>query len=239
MENWSRMKDIASKILFVFVIVVLLSASAARADIFLWQDPDFKYQISYPDTWYRQAPDTPATRLLVAAPHDRASCRVRAETDRRTMIYPKHLMKAAVNDQLNQAYWWEDVAQYDNAQLLDMYQSAGIGQGNATYVVAGYTIPDGAGNNVQMQTIMFSTLYGDMRYTVNCAAEAGKFIEWQPLFMSVMGSSTFDPHYMAYPHGLYWRDYSKDKQLILRQGGPGTVRVSWGPFEWFRYTFFQ
>lgn len=239
MKNWSRMKDIASKVLFVFVIVALLSASAARADIFLWQDPDFDYQISYPDTWRRQAPDTPTTRLVVAGPSDRALCRVKADTDGRAVIYPKHLMKAAVNTQLNQDFWWEEVAQYDNARLLDMYQSAGIGQGNATMVVAGYTIPDGMGNDILMQAVMFSTLYADMRYTVGCSAEASKFVEWQPLFMSVMGSSTFDPRYMPYAHGLYWRDYSKDKQLILRQRNPGTVRVSWGPFEWFRYTFFQ
>lgn len=207
------------------ICTAAMVSTAAFADTFVYKDPDYKFTLSFPDTWKMQAPDEPTTRLRVAGPplEDIASCRVKAEHDGRLQIYPKELMGTAVKETLDQAFWETEIGHYDRASLVEYRAPAGLGQGDATLVKMTYFLPGmKAGDRaVAMQGLMLATIYGDTRFVMSCSAKADVYERWVKLFGSVMGSIVFEDRYHVAATG-YYRNFLMDPVFKAARLKPGT-----------------
>jgi hypothetical protein len=124
-------------ILSALALTTLLIGSAAHADVFVYNDPDFDYSVTYPDTWRLNVPDAGTKRFRIAPMHgqDQVECAMSAVKDGRLNLYPAKLMDKAVPATLDQSFWAEDVLpDYPNYHVLKFHAPAGLGQGYASSV---------------------------------------------------------------------------------------------------------
>ncbi len=210
---------------FLFTVLLglgLLTAAPASADTFLWQDPKGDYTMSFPDTWRLQTPDSPLTMLRVAGPiaADRPVCKMQVTHDGRAAMYPKRLVDEAVVEFLNEEFFRDEIAQFNNAQLTAFYAPASMGgKGDAT--AARYVYND---NGTPMYGVMIASLYGSQRYVASCGSRLDAFNRWAPVFASILGSVEFKDKYHPFAIG-YYRNFLADPQLALPRVKPGTIHA--------------
>ncbi len=226
------------------VVSILALPNMVKADTFIYTDTKYDFKMSFPDTWKKQTPDTPTTRIRIAAPAgtDMATCRVKATEDKRLDIYPKYHMESAIQHTLNKKFWQNEMSEFTDFNVLNHYSPAGLGQGDATGIFFSYAMPnvknieviepkpEMMGNSDDdmdmasktdkhyMRGLMLSTIYGGVRYTSMCSSDENKFHEWLPLFGSIVESVTFDDKY-AMVHSGYYRDFLTDPKLIFLRDG--------------------
>lgn len=202
------------------LFLVLSVAAPAAAETFVWKDPKADFTMSFPDSWRIQTPDVATTFLRIAGPvaEDRATCRMQVAEDGRALIYPKHLVGAAVQEMLNEDFYRDEIAQYANAQLTAFYSPAGMGgKGDAT--AARYVFND---NGTPMYGIMIGSLYGENRYVASCSSRLDVFNRWGDVFASILGSIELKDKYHPFAIG-YYRDFLADRELALPRVKPGTM----------------
>ena len=80
------------KLALLSAALIALVATSAKAEIFVWKDPQFDIKVTYPDNWMRQAQLDDDLRLFVLAPQgmDHAACRLYASHDGRFMDAPAY-----------------------------------------------------------------------------------------------------------------------------------------------------
>jgi hypothetical protein len=211
----------------IFAIAVLgamlLGASAAQADTFVWKDVKNDFTMSFPDVWRIQTEDAGYTRLRIAGPlaEDRATCRIQVRPDGRLQIYPKRLMGEAVMEKLDHEYWDKTVAEFRDAKINSFYAPASLGsKGDATAVQFSYN--DGKGDDkAHMNAIAISSIYGATRYTVTCASRTSQWDRYADLFLSIADSVELDSKYHPFATG-YYRNFLLDPKLVLPRSKPGT-----------------
>ena len=197
-----------------------LTVLPAQADTFVWKDPQGDYSMSFPDTWRVQTPEGANTLLRIAGPiaEDKPVCAMQASKDGRALIYPKRLVDEAVVQFLNEDFFRDQIAQYDNAQMTAFYAPASMGgQGDAT--AARYVYND---NGTPMYGVMFASLYADTLYVSSCASRHDSYNRWALVFASILGSVQLKDKYHPFPIG-YYRDFLADPELALPRVKPGTV----------------
>lgn len=124
-------------ILSVLALSTLLVSGAAKADRFVYHDPDYGYTLSYPDDWRLNVPDSGTERVRIAPMHgqDGVECSMSAVRDGRLTIYPERLMDDAVPLTLDESFWAQNVLpDYPNHHVLKYHAPAGLGQGYASSV---------------------------------------------------------------------------------------------------------
>ncbi|HPF79130.1 MAG TPA: hypothetical protein PLF01_07555, partial [Alphaproteobacteria bacterium] len=74
----------------VLLLLLVLFPSAAKADYFLWQDPESGLTMTFPDTWKEQNNRAPDDVLTISGPSAGGDpvCTIKVSDDRRYMIYP-------------------------------------------------------------------------------------------------------------------------------------------------------
>lgn len=217
------------KILLGIVMIMGFATAApmvanATSDSFVWKDPVNGFTFSFPDSWAVQTADSPTTRIRIAGPlkEDYATCRIKADTDGRLKIYPKHLMEEAVYETLDREFWEHEIADRQNAVLTDIRGPASLGgKGDATAIRETFVIDTGHGR-INMYGEQIASIYGDMRYVVSCSSKLEMFNRYAPLFATIMGSVDLDPRYAPFANG-YYRDFLADPKLVLPRSKPGTI----------------
>ena len=209
------------------VLAMLLFSGTAQASVYVWKDNVNGFTFSFPDSWSVQTEDAPSTRLRIAGPigADFATCRVKADADGRLKIYPKHLMTEAVNETLNRDFWEHEVGEHANAVVADYHAAVSMGgQGDATAIK--YSFVEGSGDDrMQMFGTMIGSIYGGTRYVVGCSARSDAFMQYAPLFASIMESAELDSRYHPFATG-YYRDFLADpKGYIPVRTKPGTIEL--------------
>jgi len=192
----------------VSTLVLAGSLSSAKADVYVWEDPDTRVTISYPDRWEPQgglvAPDI--YRLIVDG-DDKAECTLSAHTDRRFLIYPRKYMDDAVRKEVDNDYWHTHFSNVDNLEF-DYIREGGLGFGDAR--VAMVTFDRTVGENITRKTaITFASVYGDQQVVFQCESNAAVFDEYKDVFGSVVDSIEFAPKYQMEKQGMY-RDFFKE-----------------------------
>lgn len=177
---------------FVAAFLVSGFAGHAKADYFVWEDAKSGLTLSYPDTWRMVSTrDTDEVLAIMAPSKDKADaiCHVRVRSDKRFLIYPPHLGRDVQTISYSKEFWEEYLGEYDNVEIYGT-NDGGLGRGYGSFAVAGY---DGtsSGPMGKRRGIMAASLYFDKAYIVDCSARAATFEEFQPLFLSVMGSVDF------------------------------------------------
>jgi hypothetical protein len=182
------------KLAFLTAILTFTAFAPAKADYFVWQDPKSGLSLSYPDTWHQASQRQPDEVLTLLAPSSSANedavCRFRVREDKRFMIYPPHLHKDVQPVAYSEQFWRDYLNEYDNVDFYGYSDGAGLGRGFGSFAVAGYEAamfsPYG-----QRRGIATASLYFGKLYIADCSARAEAFSQFQPLFLSVIGSVDF------------------------------------------------
>ncbi len=195
--------------------LMTLAIPQAKADIFVWRDPDSKLTLSYPDTWRQVHNQKPDDVVTIAAPGDNdfATCRVRVSEDRRFVIYPRHFAGELQRVNYSRDFWENYVGEFSGAEINGVWDNAGLGDGFASF--ADVSFVSSTGPKMQKRGLMFATVYNDKAYIAECSSETGSYANWYKPFLSFVKSVDFRDEYVANPNGEY-RDFYSDKPLRIR-----------------------
>src|SRR5688572_10187132 len=88
-------------------IVAFSGIPSAQAEVFYWQDAHTKMTVTVPDTWRLTSNQMPNDQLTVLAPgaNEYAMCRLRADKDRRFLIYPQRYSAAIQRKNFSKDFW--------------------------------------------------------------------------------------------------------------------------------------
>ena len=185
-----------------------LYAPQARADVFVWQDPETGLFVSFPDTWKVLNNQQPDTVFTIRAPGelDEAVCRIRVRQDRRYLIYPPRYARSAQRQAYSQDFWDAYLTgEYNRYTVKEMNELAGLGRGFASMALASFTQQE-ANIEVDKGGLMFAALYHDKAYIVECSAYIAAYDKWNDEFQAVIDSIDFKKEIFEIPTGNY-RDF--------------------------------
>lgn len=204
--------------LMTILLALTAFVPAARADYIVWEDPKSGMTLSYPDTWRMGSQRQPDEIISLIAPstarNDDAVCRARVREDKRFLIYPPHLAGDVQPIAYSENFWRDYLGEYDDVKLYGFTDGSGMGRGFGSFAVAGY---DAAlfSAHTKRRGIAAASLYFDKLYVVDCSAHADVFEEWQPLFLSIIGSVDFKKAHHELRTGHY-RNFLADPHLVLK-----------------------
>jgi hypothetical protein len=196
---------------FLFALFLLLATvSGAEAHYNAWNDPDFRFDVAFPDTWKEQGGLPANGRIKVLAPGgDGAYCTVFAKEDRRFTIYPRDYMVDVVAQEIQWDYWEQAIPNYDDLYFYyDNYGS--LGAGDARYTMVDY-IDRTTDPGIRKRAMVFATLYGDLHMMTLCSSPIETFDKHVSDFGQIVDSIEFEPRYTTNPRG-YYRDFMETKE---------------------------
>ncbi|AGH97705.1 hypothetical protein [Micavibrio aeruginosavorus] len=201
-------------------VALMIGASAsARADYFVWQDAETGLSVTFPDTWKTVSSNQPdeILTLMAPAPGDFAVCRIRTNEDRRFVVFPPRMASDVQKISYSTGFWDTYLADYDDVELYGVLDNTGLGRGFGSFAVADFK-SDFVGPYMGRRAIASAALYNDRAYVMDCSTREGVFAQWQPLFMSVMGSVDFKKTHDEVITGNY-RNFLKDPQMQFKLPG--------------------
>jgi hypothetical protein len=222
----SYLKSITS---FVSLICFLLflTTSSAKADVFVWKDPEFNIDLVYPDDWRVQFNAHPDLKLHILAPQGRdfAACKVNVKRDARYKVYPIKYTTRINSIVFNAENIREHFVEEDYPSVIARNDFAAIGKADAVYAEVRY-VGRQQGVSVPMQALVFATLYGDMNFVFECEAAAQNWAYWKPIFMNIAKSVDFPLAQDMLPHGRYPHDFLNEGDILLSTDNAktGTLR---------------
>ncbi|MDD3021173.1 MAG: hypothetical protein PHX61_09400 [Alphaproteobacteria bacterium] len=194
----------------MIAMAMVAFAAPVKADYVVWTDLDTGAHISYPDTWKtinNQQPDDIVT-LSLPSGEDNAVCRLRANEDRRFLIYPNRFRGDIREINFTNNFWEDYTASYDNVNVIRQQNEAGLGQGFASMTLISFvTPPDEPFAN--KAGLMLVTNYGDQVYVAECTSNAMNYRKYHTSFLSFFKTISFKPAYSVTTVGDY-RNFLKD-----------------------------
>ncbi len=196
----------------ILTVAVLACSGAAKADYNVWTDAKTGATVTFPDTWKQVTNEWPVDVITLSVPSgdDKAMCRLRAEEDKRFVIYPNRYRKDIRDLYFSKEFWDKYTAAYDNVNVIRHQDNAGLGQGFSSMTLVSYTTPPTTSfdvtkqNNVQDRAgVMAVTNYGDKVYVAECSAYFPSYNNYHTLFMGFFKSISFKKAY----HELAVGDY--------------------------------
>ncbi len=188
-------------LIFSFILLLPLSA---KADVFVWEDPESGLTLSFPDTWSVLNNQAPDDILTVKAPSatDEAVCRVRIRPDARYVIFPPRYSSAVQKVAYSTEFWQDYLrSQYTDIMLHRVRDQAGLSHGYASYMFASFTT---LGEVADLKSaIGYATLYNDHAYILECSSLAGVFENWIGMFQSIGKSIDFKKAHHELATGNY------------------------------------
>lgn len=212
------------KSLLVGAAFCCMAVSAAKAEIFVVEDQNDRFSLSFPDLWEMSGNQKADDKLTVVAPgqNDLASCRVRVREDRRFVIYPSEFSKEVQHVAFSRDFWNDYLSEYDDVTVDFFKDDAGVGRGFASMVEASYTTAESA--IAHKRGLMFAALYNDRVYVVECSAEKSSYQKWRADFMGVVKSVDFTKTIHETTNGHY-RNLNGDAPVIIQGKEPsGTYK---------------
>lgn len=203
------------------LFVLILFPSAAKADYFLWQDPDSGLTVTFPDTWKEQNNRNPDDVLSISAPSDGddPTCQIKVSEDRRYMIYPSDFGDAVQREAVSIPFWKTYYGNYDDYTIDRVFDGGGLGRWRASYAMGSYSKRDGTAFE-QRRAIMFASLYFDKMYIVECSALNHGYDRWDADFKSIIKSIDFKKAYHERATGDYHNFLKKADLYFWSQTGP-------------------
>lgn len=207
---------------FAILLIALLLPSLAHATVHYYNNPKYDYSFSYPDDWMAQSEpeDAPHVYKIVADEgRARAYCQIASQDDRRFMIYPAKHQADLMQREFGPEFWMGHLSANSNLVFIDVFERAGLGDGQATSVLVDYTTSSG----VPERSLLAATIHGGVRYVMQCASTQEEFARFEPLFHQIIATLKLRPAYTPFPHGFY-RDFTQDKDIFFPLGeGIGTT----------------
>lgn len=197
-------------------VFALLGTHAAKADYFVWRDVHTGLSLSFPDTWRVVSSSDPDDVLTIMPPSGRgnAECRVRAREDGRYKIFPPRYDWAIQKIDYSFDFWNRYLGEYDNYEISNVQNGAGLGCGFAGYADASYdsAVP---GPYMRREALMFATLFDHTAYILECSAHEYAFADWKGLFLSIASSVDFQTSQNQIMTGHY-RNFNDDQPIIFK-----------------------
>ena len=181
---------------FIAITAIVAFTGTAKADYNVWTEAKTKLTLSFPDTWKQINTDLPIDLITLSVPSggDNAVCRVRAEEDRRFMIYPNRYRKDIRDQFFTTDYWVKTLTAYNNVNLIKYEDNAGLGQGFASMALVSYLTPTTKGDGSDVSDrggIMAVTHYGDKVYLAECSVYLPSYSNYHVQFMDFFKSISF------------------------------------------------
>jgi hypothetical protein len=201
--------------LTVLSTAMLAASGAARADVFYWQDPESGASLTFPDRWAQVSNQNPGDVLTVRAPggNDFAECRLNVQPDGRFKIYPAEYSPQIQRKNISRDFWDGAFALYNNVNIDQVSDNAGLGRGFGSWATASYETAKGA--RMIKRSLAYASYYDRHVYTLECSAEAAAYDRWVNPFLSVVKSVNFKKTSNGQTTG-YYRDFLSDKTLKIR-----------------------
>jgi len=194
-------------------LTLLVFPAKAKADYFVWQDPETGLTMSFPDTWavVSNHEDNDLVTIMPPSGREHASCRVRANEDKRYLIYPPRFSSAIQRVDFSLGFWSDYLQEYTNPEIYNIQNGAGFGRGFASYATAGYESMV-QGPYMRRKALMFVSLYDDDAYVIECSAHEESFASWKSIFLSIAGSVNFQ-QVDHIPAAGYYRNFLGDAKI--------------------------
>ena len=210
---------------FLFLSLLVLAPSVAKADYFLWKDPASGLTVTFPDTWnvvHNQKPDDVLTVIADSA-NDQPVCKIAVHDDRRFVVFPPEFGRDVQKVAVSAPFWDQYLAMYDGYNLDRVYDGAGLGRWHASYALASYTSHSGTVLQTR-RAIMFASLYNDKLFVLECSSLNHAYEQWAPAFKDVVKSVDFKKAYHEFKTGDYANFLKGTDLYFWSQTGPdGTV----------------
>lgn len=198
----------------IAVSAIFSFSGHAKADYNVWTDAQTQATLTFPDTWKQINNELPIDLITLSLPSgdDGAVCRLRAEEDKRFMIYPNRYRKDIHDQYFTKDYWVKTLTAYNNVNLIKYEDNAGLGQGFASMALVSYLTPTNTGDGADVSDrggIMAVTQYGDKVYTAECSSYLPSYSNYHVQFMDFFKSITFKKAYHELAVGDY-RNFLND-----------------------------
>jgi hypothetical protein len=211
------MKKLITALLFGTVLCA--GVHAAKADVFVWGDDKTGVTLSFPDTWKMVSSSQPDDLVTFMAPSGRAhaSCRMRADGEGRYLVYTPELDWAIQKQFVSVNFWNKYVGEFDDPQILEVGDGAGLGRGWASFAVVKYK--DAVqGPYMDRMGLMMASVYNDRLYVLECSSHADAFADWYKMFRSVAHTVDFRKARHELTVGNY-RPFLDDDPITLKGEG--------------------
>lgn len=208
---------------FLFLLIFVLFPVHAKADYFVWADPESGLSLSFPDTWKRVQSKDPDDVLILMAPSENAKpqCRIRTREDKRYLIYPPELSDSIQRIAVSKPFWDDYFGEFDESIIYKIQDGAGLGRGFASFALARYT--ERFGTRFQERDgILFASLYNDTMYIVECSALTGGYDNYRFIFQSVIKSIDFKKAHHELATGNYADFLAEGAELAI---GPERLKT--------------
>lgn len=202
----------------------------AHAEVFVWQDPIYHTQVTFPDNWMRQAQLDDDERLQILAPQgaDHAACRLYTYHDGRFMDAPAYAgtqVSSFVFDgnQIRQEFYNRPDATAVNVTSYNLNGS--LGSSAAVMAMVDFQ-KTWVGKTWPMRAMIVASQYAGNHIFMSCETLASAWPKWEMLMRGIFQSITFEPAYATEPNGLY-RRFQDDGGVILplnRRNDAVTIR---------------
>jgi len=150
------------------------------------------------------------------------ACRMRVRDDMRYAIYPPKLDWAVQRVAYSHDFWEVYLDEYNDHEIYQVYDGAGLGRGFASYALAAYESPV-QGPDMKRRALMFASLYNGTAYILECSAHADAFERWKGLFLSIAHSVDFKKAHHEFATGHYF-NFMADPRIEF-EGDQGNNRV--------------
>lgn len=203
------------RVLFLLLLAVLAPVTAS-ATVHIYSNPQFQYSFSYPDSWVPQTEPGGLPHVFkIVADEGRGTgfCQITSQKDRRFLIYPAKYQADIVQRELGPEFWMTWLAEDTEVNYLDVTERAGLGNGNATAIVADYVRPDGK----QERAMLAATIHGGVKYVAHCGAAPWDFARLEKQFHSIIATMRMKAAYTPFPNGFY-RDFTADRPIVFPLG---------------------
>ncbi len=198
------------------------SFSQVRAEVFVIEDQQNSFSLSFPDSWATTTNQKPDDKLTIAGPgvNDYAVCRVRVRQDKRYAIYPVAFSDPVQKVAYSREFWTDYLGEYEDIIVDAFKDESGVGKAFASTAEASFMSTDGT--PVRKRGIMFAGLYFDRAYIVDCSSEQTLYDKWRPQFLSIIKSVDFSKMIHEFPNGDY-RKFQEDPEVKIQ--GPAVLDV--------------
>lgn len=218
------------KLALLSALLISLVATSAKAEIFVWKDPQFDIKVTYPDNWMRQAQLDDDMRLFVLAPQgmDHAACRLYAAHDGLFMDAPAYAGQEVSGFVFSPAQVQKEMIMRPDTsavQVVGYSNGASLGQGAAVMANVNF-MKSWAGMQFPMRALVVASQYHGDHVLMSCETLANAWTKWEPTMQAIMKSVSWPSAFAPEPNGLY-RRFQDDGGVILplnRRADGATLR---------------
>ncbi len=205
---------------FSMMAAVALAAfiSPAKADYGVWTDAKTGLTLTFPDTWKQINNVLPVDVITFSVPSGdgAATCKVRAEEDKRFLVYPNKYRQDIRDIEFSNKFWEKYASNYNSVNVFRYADNAGLGQGFSSMILASFLTPPNTADGSDVQDrggVMAVTNYGDKVYVAECSSYLPVYSAYHVQFMDFFKSISFKKFYHESVVGNY-RNFLNDMGTI-------------------------